>query len=96
MPSADDLCTLLMALRPGSVLAEGGVFSGVTSRLGPGPEGSTGAEGGPQLGEASAAPEEGSKVTAVCRAVRKAVQALPAAPTCSSERLTVVATSYAR
>ncbi|GIL52022.1 hypothetical protein Vafri_7984, partial [Volvox africanus] len=108
-----DLCDLLFALRPGSVLAEGGAYAGALAWLGEelprpavpvGPNASRAAteeqqqqrevtaEGPAGANNGTCSYKEGTKVTAVCRAIRETVLALPDA----HKYLQVVVTSYAR
>ncbi|GLI58497.1 hypothetical protein VaNZ11_000228 [Volvox africanus] len=112
-----DLCDLLFALRPGSVLAEGGAYAGALAWLGDevpqpavpvGPNASRAAteeqqqqqqqqreataKGPAGANSSTCSYKEDTKVTAVCRAIREAVLALPDA----HKYLQVVVTSYAR
>ncbi|GIL71049.1 hypothetical protein Vretimale_4117 [Volvox reticuliferus] len=112
VPRPSDLCDLLFALRPGSVLAEGGAYAGALAWLGeeiprpalPGTNASLAAAEqqqqqqrealakGPGAKRGTSSYKEDSKVTAVCRAIRETVLALPDA----HKYLEVVVTSYAR
>ncbi len=100
VPSPSDLCDLLFALRPGSVLGRGGAYEGLMDMVGEGQgqgqqQGGQGGQGQGQVqggGEAEAGGE--GKVTAVCRAVREAVGGT--AEYGGGRYLEVVVTSYAR
>ncbi len=104
VPIASDICDLLHSLRPGSVLEPGGLYDSLpaalpsiastsSSSIAPGAGAAAGlmAAGAAVVAGQGAESVSGSKVAAVCAAVREAVEGLE-----SPEYLKVVVTSFAR
>lgn len=90
VPSPSDLCDLLFALRPGSIVSAGGAYAGILTLAIP--------QGGHNvaaavLTAADAPSIHEDKVDAVCESIRTAVEELPGG---REKYLTVIATAYAR
>jgi hypothetical protein len=109
VPKQSDLCDLLFALKPGSVLGPQGLYSSLvpatnmppSAHQAPDDAAAATAAGDSGAAAAAAGPsaaggaaEASSKVNQMCAAVRQAVQQLPSAA--EGAHLKVVVTSYAR
>ena len=88
VPRPVDLCDLLFALGPGSIIEPGGIYASIL--VGGAEDCISGADG---VGAAGAVLPGSDKVDIVCDALREAVEQLPGG---RSKYLTVVATAYAR